>query len=409
MAASDHPLPEPKLHSTPDAALSVLLVVVFMNLLGFGVVIPLLPFYGRSFHAPPWQIGLIFSAYAMGGFVGEPFWGRLSDRIGRRPVLISTLACNCICYAGMAFAPNLIAAFFIRFFGGMFAGNGSVVQGYITDVTPPDERAGKLARLGVAFNIGFIVGPTLGGWLAQPALGPAGFCAPFLVASALGGLSALGVALFVRESRHRVAGLRQLNRFAMFARGVRHPVIGPLLFLTLAAGFAFTGIESTFGFWGQSRFSWGARQTALVFACVGVTNALAQWFATGRLSRRFGEAPMLACGMALTVVAQLALPLASGFFAVASLMSLMAFGQSVAFPNVAALISRVTDPERQGQALGLNNAMGALSRFLGPVCASETSSLVSVNAPFWLASLVMTPTILLALRAGRAVRRAPLL
>ena len=118
---------------------------------------------------------------------------------------------------------------------------------------------------------------------------------------------------------------------------------------------------------------------------------------------------MLACGMALTVVAQLALPLASGFFAVASLMSLMAFGQSVAFPNVAALISRVTDPERQGQALGLNNAMGALSRFLGPVCASETSSLVSVNAPFWLASLVMTPTILLALRAGRAVRRAPLL
>ena len=221
------------------AALPTLLFVVFMNLLGFGMVIPLLPFYARSFHAEPWQVALVFSAYAMGGFVGEPFWGRLSDRIGRRPVLMSTLACNCLCYGLMAFAPNIWAAFVIRLFGGMFAGNGSVVQGYIADVTPATERAGKLARLGVAFNIGFIVGPSLSGLLAHPELGPAGFRLPFLVASALGGLSALGVFLLVKESRTRRKGMSQLSRFALFSRGNRHPVVGPLLILTLASGFAF--------------------------------------------------------------------------------------------------------------------------------------------------------------------------
>ncbi len=399
----------PASEAAPQRALAVLLFVVFMNLLGFGLVVPLLPFFARSFHAQPWQVGLVFSAYAMGGFVGEPFWGRLSDRIGRRPVLISTIFCNALTYGCMAFAPNIWAAFFIRFFGGMFSGNGSVVQGYISDVSDPEKRAGKLARLGVAYNIGFIVGPTLGGWLANPAAGPAGFRAPFVTAACLALLSALGVLLFVRESRTHAVGAVQMNRFALFGKGMRHPVVGPLLLLTFLSGFAFTGIESTFGFWGQARFSWGPRQVATVFALVGVTNAIAQWFLTGRLSERFGEARMLALGMAVTVVAQLLLPFAEGLKSVAALMALMALGQSVAFPNVAALISRVAHPDRQGQALGLNNATGALARFFGPLAAGEGFATVSINTPFWLASLAVAPAIALALRAGRAVRRADLL
>ncbi len=390
-------------------ALPTLLFVVFMNLLGFGMVVPLLPFFAQSFHAAPWQISLIFSAYAMGGFVGEPFWGRLSDRIGRRPVLISTLACNCVTYGLMAFAPNIWAAFAIRFFGGMFSGNGSVVQGYIADVTPPEDRPGKLARIGVAFNIGFIFGPMVSGALARPDLGPVGFRAPFLVSSALAALSALGVALLVKESRARRTGMiNQPSRWALTGAALRHPVAGRLLLLTLAAGFAFNGIESVFGFWGQHAFGWGPRQIAIVFGCVGVTNAAAQWFVTGRLSKLWGQDKALAAGMALTVLATLLIPLSRGLVSVTVFMSLMAFGQSVAFPNVGALISRVAHQDRQGQALGLNNAAGALARFLGPLASTYVFSGLAAG-PFYLAALVVAPAILLALSAGRAVKTAPLL
>jgi MFS family permease len=391
------------------AALPTLLFVVFMNLLGFGMVIPLLPFYGASFHAPPWAVALIFSAYSIGSFIGEPFWGRLSDRIGRKPVLLSTLTCNCLCYGAMAFAPNIYVAFAIRLLGGMFAGNGSVVQGYIADVTKPEDRAGKMARIGVAFNIGFIVGPSLSGLLAQPSLGPAGFRAPFLAASFLGGCSALGVLLLVKESRARHHGPKyQPSRWAMLGKATAHPIIGRLLLVTLVAGCAFTGIESTFGFWGQHRFGWGPRQVGIVFGVVGVTNAIAQWFLTGRLSKRYGEALMLAAGMALTVVATTLLPLSTGLVTTTALMALMAFGQSVAFPNVSALISRNSDPDRQGQALGLNNATNALARVVGPLAGGLVFSGVSINGPFWMGAVIVTPAIGLALSARRR-NAAPLL
>ncbi len=402
--------PAPPRRRDSAAALYTLLAVMFINMLGFGIIVPLLPFYGASFHAAPWQIALIFSAYSMGSFFGEPFWGRLSDRIGRRPILISTIAANCLCYGALAFAPNILIAFLIRFFGGMAAGNGSVVQGYIADVTPLEERAGRMARLGAAYNIGFILGPFVGGTMAKTSVGPIGFQIPLLAASGLAGLSAIGIALFVKESRApRQIRVKTPNPWRMFGYATRHPVIGRLMLLTFFVGLAFTGIESTFGLWAQHRFGWRPRDVGLCFGVAGAASAFTQFFVTGALSRRFGNARMLALGMAGTVCSIALQPFSDGRWSTVALMAVASICSSVAFPNAGALMSGAIDPDNQGQISGLNNATGALARFIGPLCAGLVFADLSVNGPFFIAALIVAPAILLALAAGRAANRSAVL
>jgi MFS family permease len=385
------------------AAMYTLLSVMFINMMGFGIVVPLLPFYGASFHAAPWQIALIFSGYAMGSFWGEPFWGRLSDQVGRKPILVWTLTANCLCYLGMAFAPNILIAFIIRFFGGMAAGNGSVIQGYIADVSPPEERAGRISRLGAAYNIGFIVGPFVGGSLAKPSLGHIGFQIPLLAASSLAACAALGVFLFVRESRERKPRGPQPSRWAMLGFAARNPVIRPLILLTFAVGFAFAGIESVFPLWAHARFHWQPRQVGFCFGIAGLVSSPTQFFLTGILSKRFGEARMLSIGMALAVVSLFLQPvIGDGGVITYALMAATALFTSIAFPNAGALISRSIGADHQGQVMGLNNAAGAFARFAGPQGAAIAFSLISLNAPYFMAALIIAPAIYLALAAGKA-------
>jgi MFS family permease len=378
------------------AALPTLLSVMFINLLGFGIIVPLLPFYAKSFHAPAWQMALVFSAYAIGGFFGEPFWGRLSDTVGRKPILISTVTGNCLCYLALAFAPNIAAAFFIRLLGGMASGNGAVIQGYIADVTPPEERSGKMSWLGAAYNIGFIVGPALGGLLANPAAGHAGFRIPLLVASGLSAICVVGLVGFLKESRthRRISG--RPSRWAVVTEAARNPVISRLFLVTFLAGCAFNGIESVFGWWTQARFDWNPRDVGLAFAVTGVVAALCQIFVTGPASKRFGEARVLTAGMALTTVCATLQPFSTGPVTVVTLLAISAFGQSIAWPNVSALLSRNVHWEHQGQYLGLNNAVGSMARLVGPQIAALTFSYIAVDAPFFSAGLMVLPAIFFA-------------
>ena len=378
------------------AALPTLLSVMFINLLGFGIIVPLLPFYAKSFQAPPWQVALVFSAYAIGGFFGEPFWGRLSDTVGRKPILISTVTGNCLCYLALAFAPNIYVAFFVRLLGGMASGNGAVIQGYIADVTPPDERTGKMSWLGAAYNLGFIVGPALGGMLANPAAGHAGFRIPLLVASSLSAICVTGLIFFLKESRtHRKIGHRP-SRWAVVTDALTSPVIGRLMLVTLLAGCAFNGIESVFGLWTQARFSWTPWDVGLAFAVTGVVSATCQIFISGPASKRFGEARVLSFGMLLTTVCATLQPFSVGGWMIVTLLSISAFGQSIAWPNVSALLSRNVDIDHQGQYLGLNNAVGGLARLIGPQVAALTFSNINVNAPFFSAGLMVLPAIFFA-------------
>lgn len=386
-------------------AMLVLLLVVFVNLVGFGVLMPILPFYAQAFHAPAWQVTWMFAAFSIGNFFAEPIWGRLSDRIGRRPILLGTIFCSGLGFVGLAFAPSLWVALLIRLASGLTTGNLSTIQSYIADITPPRYRAGRIGLLGAAFALGFVAGPALGGWLARPQYGLAGFRAPLLAAGGLSMLAALGVAVFVRESRTRGRAAGAAPSLSLLAEARRHPVLGRALIVTLLYTSAFAAAESTFGLWAQSRFGWGPRQLSLAFASVAVTAALAQGFVTGRLTRRYGEAAMLAAGLAIISITLALQPLGAGMNRSIVLLALTVFGQALALPNISALISRTTSPDRQGAMLGLNMSVGAASRALGPIVGGVLFSTVGADAPLYAAAVAVAPAILLSWQAEDAARR----
>ena len=414
------PAPRPQ---TP--ALAVLFAVVFINLVGFGLVVPLLPFFARSLNAEAWQITLMFSAYSLGQFFAEPFWGRLSDRIGRKPVLLITLIANAVGYLALAFVPNIWLAIAIRLFTGLGAGNISTVQGYVADVTPPEQRAGRMGLIGAAFGLGFIVGPGLGGLLTQPQLGHIGYQLPIVLAAALAALAAVGVVIFLRESRAKADPATPRPAFLSGLQDARaNPVVSRVLIVTLIYMAGFSAMESVFGLWAESRYSWGALEVGLSFMIVGIVSTLNQGFFAGRLAKRFGEAPVLATGMllfgaslVLQVIAPVAwfpatsldigtwsLPIVQGWI-IPVVMAVGACGMSMAMPNVSAMISRSTPPDQQGAMLGLNMASGSIARIFGPMAAGALFSSVGHDWPFLIGAALTIPAAVMAINAGRAFRK----
>ena len=393
------------------SALFVLFGVVFINLVGFGIIIPLLPFYGQALDAPPWQVALMFSAYSVGQFFAEPFWGRLSDRIGRKPVLIITVSANAIGYLMLAFAPNIWLAIAIRLFTGLGAGNVSTIQGYVADVTPPEQRAGRMGLVGAAFGLGFIVGPGLGGLLTREDMGAFGYQLPIFTAAGLCVLAAVAIAMLLKESRVRADAAAPRPPFLGGVHdAVKNPVVSRVLLVTLVYMAGFSGMESTFGFWTEARYGWGAREVGLSFMAVGVVSVICQGLLAGRLARRFGEARVLAVGCLIfgtgligQVIASHLLPDAE--LLVPVIMAGGAFGMAMTMPNISALISRSVDPDRQGAMLGLNMAASSSARIFGPIVAGALFSGVGHDWPFIVGAALTIPASAMAINAGRAFRK----
>lgn len=401
--------PESEPPPAAPGAVPVLLMLVFLSLVGFGVVIPLLPFFATAFQAQPWQVALLFATYSGGQFLGELFWGRLSDRIGRRPVLLMTIIGSALGYLGLAFAPGIWTAVAVRAFAGFFSGNMSAIQGYIVDVSPPEKLAGRLGLIGSAFGVGFVVGPALGGLLARPDLGAAGFRPPLLVATALCGLAIVGILAFVRESRRPGAAGAPTSRnpLAVLGEALRHPVLSRAFGVIFFGFFASSALWSTLGLWLDARFHWGPRDVGFLMAVTGLASALSQGALAAMAVRRLGATTTIIMGLLVAAVGYAAMAISPTAWIAAALLVAGVVGHALWQPAATAIVSRATDPDRQGAVLGAASASGSLARVAGPVFAGVLFSGVGPNAPLVFAGVFMLPGAWLGWRAAQALRARP--
>jgi MFS family permease len=383
--------------SKRNATLGTLFLTVFLDLLGFGLVIPFLPGLARQFGASDLVATLPGSAYSFMQFLFIPIWGQLSDRIGRRPVLLWSIAASAMGMALLGFSGSLLLLFAARLWSGMATANIAVAQAYIADVTPPEGRARGMGIIGIAFGLGFILGPAVGGALSQfPVLGHTGTL-PALVAS---GLSVVNLLLALRtlpESLPPEARGKKVRRAVPLdiraARAAAHtPGVGAAVAVNFLLVLWFAGMEQTFRLFNLDRFGLSERGTGNIFALVGVTGALVQGGLVGRLARRMGESPLIRGGLLVQAAAFALLglsPSLGGLAKVALYASamLIALGNGLTTPTLPAYVSRRTGVDTQGLTLGTLQSASALARVLGPALGGVLYQYVAVSAPYYAGAL----------------------
>lgn len=363
----------------PKRALSILFMIVFADLLGFGLIVPLLPFYGKTFLPSDFAVTLLFSVYSLCQLVAAPILGSLSDRKGRRPVLIFSQVGSVAGYL-MLGAVSLFTwdpkhlgwavamLFASRVIDGISGGNISAAQAYISDVTSPTNRAKAMGMLGAAFGIGFAVGPAVGGILGHfhpsyPAFAAAAFCV----------LAATLTFLFLPETRvHRPSNATSIFHPKTFSPILKKPVARNVLLIWFFSMAAFVMIEATFALFLNARFGYGSLQVGWFFAYIGLTIAVIQGLLIGKLIGRFGEWALTLVGPLLVTVA-MALYFTSNYAPAVGLLIVAGFlnatGRSLQGPTLSSVLSQNVDPREQGVAFGLYHSIGSLARVVGPPIA----------------------------------------
>jgi multidrug resistance protein len=369
---------------------------------GFGIVLPLLPFYADRFGASGTQVGLLITVYSIAQFFLAPFWGRLSDRVGRRPILIFGLLGSSASYVVFAFAGSLGILFLSRIMAGIGGATVPVAQAYIADITPPERRAGNLGLIGAAFGLGFIFGPALGGILA-----PISVEAPGLAAAALclgNGILAFfllpeSISRAEKEARSLVPKPFRLHDFVV---AVRTPLTRRILLLAFLFTVSFAAMQPTFPLFGAARFGLQERNVGYLFAFLGTVSAIVQGGLVRKLVPVLGETRLIQLSGFPFIAGLLAIAYAHTLGVLLLGLALLALGFGGTLPSIASLLSRVAPQELQGSILGLGQSVGSLARIVGPTLAGIVYDLRGMAWPYlggaWVAGAALL--VALTLRPG---------
>ncbi|MFN4310635.1 MAG: MFS transporter [Ferrovibrio sp.] len=374
--------------------LPVIFLTVVVDLIGFGLILPLLPFFAVHFGASPFTVALLAVAFSVAQFLAAPVMGSLSDRVGRRPVFLGCMLLSIIGYVCLAFADSLLAIFLARIVTGIGGSKIGVAQAIIADSTPPHQRARGMGLIGSAFGIGMILGPVIGGLLIGPDPLHPHYRLPIIAAAVTSSIALLFAVLKVRETHQPQPELQVRlwsNPFGTLPRLGRTVVV--LILISFVINFVFSQIETLFPLFVAARLDWHAYEVGLAFTFIGSIVLTVQGILIGPLTRWFGEARLLTYGM-LSLAAGCAMAhLVTDIPSIAISILLTASGLATVNPSLSSLVSRNTDPARQGAAMSSMQSLGALGRTLGPAWGGWLFDHAGINIPYWIGGAILLATL----------------
>jgi DHA1 family tetracycline resistance protein-like MFS transporter len=350
--------------SRPRSPLFVLFLTVFIDLIGFGIVIPILPLYAEHFHASPVAIGWLTGIYSGMQIIFTPILGKLSDRLGRRPVLFVSIVGTAIGFALMGLARGLPLLFAARILAGITGGNIAIPQAYIADVTAPEKRSRAMGLIGAAFGLGFTFGPLIGGVMSRIS-----YSAPFYFSAGLAVINAALVYLILPESlsrEHRARPHEQASIVEVFrhGRGAMFAIVIATYFF-LIVGFSI--MTTLFALFTEKKFGYDAQANGYLFGFVGIVSVIVQGGLIGRLIKMFGEVALARTGMILTTISLVLLPMSNGLAFLLLVCAGLSAGSGFASPPLSGLASQMVEASWQGRALGVMQSAGSSARLLGPL------------------------------------------
>lgn len=365
------------------SSLLLIFLVIFFDLLAFGIVIPILPYYSKTFGATAFTLGWLMAVYSIAQFLFAPVWGALSDRFGRRPILLFTILGSSLAMLLTANAETLAVLFVARIVAGFFAANISTATAYITDITPPEQRAKGMGIVGAGYGLGFIFGPAIGGVLSVHS-----YALPILVAAGLALFNFVFAFFFLAEPQHKKSFEKKFQWNAIpaaFSNGATALPIALFFLSTLA----FTQLEVVFGLFVLEKFSFGPRDAGWLLAGMGIVSAFLQGGMIGRLAKKYGETLLLITGFFFFSLSLMAASYAPtvGFFAI-SLVGI-AIGSGLVNPSLSSLVSKGAPEDKRGLIMGMYQSSGSFARIVGPPAAGLIFDRWNPSSPIFLSGLIM--------------------
>ena len=370
--------------------LLIIFLTIFVNLVGFGIIIPLLPFYAQTFGASPLTIGLLFAIFSLCQLLAAPALGDLSDRYGRRPVLVFSLAGTVVSFVMLALAHSVTMLFLARIVDGLSGGNISTARAYVADITAPADRARAYGLIGAAFGLGFIFGPALSGVLAKVS-----YTAPIWAAAGITLVATLMAWAWLPETVHRTqAGTG--NPFRYLPELLKRPLVRRVLVIDFVYWTSFAIFQTTFALFTARRFGFDAPKTGYVFAAFGVLGAVIQGGFIRPIVRRLGDKSTFMLGLAFGACGLLACAMVYSVPLFLLTLVPLAFGIGFGHPTMASLVSLVADGDEQGRVQGAASAVESLGRTIGPVWGNASLEQFGEAAPYLSAATLLLLTMVLA-------------